>query len=31
MRTSDGSAQAGKFWEAANYSLKQLDGFDQIN
>lgn len=23
--------QEGKLWEAVNYSLKQLDGFDQIN
>jgi HEAT repeats/PBS lyase HEAT-like repeat len=29
-RTDRGS-QEGKLWEALNYSIKQLDGFDQIN
>jgi len=28
---ADGKTQEGKLWEAVNYSLKQLDGFDQIN
>jgi hypothetical protein len=31
VRTSDRSSQEGKLWEAVNYSIKQLDGFDQIN
>ncbi len=31
IRTSDRSSQEGKLWEAVNYSIKQLDGFDQIN
>ena len=31
VRTSDRASQEGKLWEAVNYSLKQLDGFDQIN
>ncbi len=30
VRTDRGS-QEGKLWEAVNYSIKQLDGFDQIN
>lgn len=30
-RTSDRNSPEGKLWEAVNYSLKQLDGFDQIN
>ncbi len=31
MRTSDRHSQEGKLWDAVSYSLKQLDGFDQIN
>ncbi len=31
VRTSDRSSQEGKLWDAVSYSLKQLDGFDQIN
>lgn len=31
MRTSDRQSQEGKLWDAVSYSLKQLDGFDQIN
>ncbi|WP_455388016.1 HEAT repeat domain-containing protein [Petrachloros mirabilis] len=27
----DRGTQEGKLWEAVNYSIKQLDGFDQIN
>jgi len=30
-RTGDRNTQEGKLWEAVNYSIKQLDGFDQIN
>jgi len=30
VRTGRGT-QEGKLWEAVNYSIKQLDGFDQIN
>lgn len=30
-RTSDRNSPEGKLWEAVNYSIKQLDGFDQIN
>ena len=30
-RTTDRNSPEGKLWEAVNYSLKQLDGFDQIN
>ncbi len=31
VRTSDRNSQEGKLWEAVNYSIKELDGFDQIN
>ncbi len=31
MRTSDRSSPEAKLWDAVNYSMKQLDGFDQIN
>ncbi len=31
VRTSDRSSQEGKLWDAVNYSIKELDGFDQIN
>ena len=31
VRTSDRASQEGKLWDAVNYSIKQLDGFDQIN
>ncbi|WP_455245369.1 HEAT repeat domain-containing protein [Petrachloros mirabilis] len=30
-RTGDRNTPEGKLWEAVNYSIKQLDGFDQIN
>lgn len=30
-RTGDRNTPEGKLWEAVNYSLKQIDGFDQIN
>lgn len=30
-RTSERSSKEGKLWDAISYSLKQLDGFDQIN
>ena len=31
VRTSDRQSPEGKLWDAVNYSMKQLDGFDQIN
>ena len=31
VRTSDRNSPEGKLWDAVNYSMKQLDGFDQIN
>jgi hypothetical protein len=31
VRTSDRTSPEGKLWDAVNYSIKQLDGFDQIN
>lgn len=31
VRTSDRSSEEGKLWDAVNYSIKQLDGFDQFN
>jgi hypothetical protein len=31
VRTSDRGSQEGKLWDAVSYSLKQVDGFDQIN
>lgn len=31
VRTSDRQSPEGKLWDAVNYSIKQLDGFDQLN
>lgn len=31
LRTSDRASLEGKLWDAVHYSIKQLDGFDQIN